>query len=262
MVVLTIRKAAWVLAATFTVAAAPLLAQVKVVESTPVGRTLAQANTSSMSNAGGEIFSRMQQLEQEVLELRGIVEQQTYEIKRLKQQRLDDYTDLDQRISSLMSQSRSSSSSTSTPATDATVNRTPSNTSPASSAAGKPLSERELYSDALNLLLQEKDFDGAAVKLNQYLRVFPSGLFVPNAYYWLGEISLSKQDLNDSKQWFSKLLAEYPDHNKAPDAKFKLGKLFFQQGDQGQAKSLLSEVANGSSSAAQLAKEFIAVNGL
>lgn len=41
----------------------------------------------------------MQLLQQEVLQLRGMVEEQAHELKRLKQQRLDDYLDLDRRLS-------------------------------------------------------------------------------------------------------------------------------------------------------------------
>ena len=232
------------------------LAQARVVDSRPANATT--VNTGA-ANIGSQMFGRMQQLEQEVLELRGLVEQQAFEIKRLKQQRLDDYTDLDQRISSLMGQGAGAPS--------------PSSSSPQSNSAGgrfsagtsntKPVvSERGLYSDALNLLLQEKDFDGSQEKLAKYLQLFPNGLFAPNAYYWLGEINLSKQQLPQSQEWFSRLLKEYPGHNKAPDAKFKLGKLYFQMGDKGNAKTMLSEVASSGTPAAQLAKDFIVVNGL
>lgn len=233
--------------------AVPVISQVKVVDSRPSDQTV-----SSAGNVSAQMFNRMQQLEQEVLELRGLVEQQSFEIRRLKQQRLEDYTDLDQRLSSL---TKAGGSSVSTPP-EARPPSSSRQSTPSSQAAKKPISERELYSDALNLLLQEKDFDGSAAKLDRYLQLFPNGLFAPNAFYWLGEISLSKQQLDESKDWFSRLLAEYPGHNKAPDAKFKLGKLYFQMGDKANAKALLSEVAQGGTPAAQLAKDFMIVNSL
>ncbi|BFM07401.1 tol-pal system protein YbgF [Halioxenophilus aromaticivorans] len=247
-----------VVATSLGVAAGHTFAQAQVIDSRPATRaSTAGASTTTAGNISSQMFGRMQQLEQEVLDLRGLVEQQAFEIKRLKQQRLDDYTDLDQRISNLMS-SQGAAAPSAAPSRSSTSNAAASQ--PISGA--KPVSERGLYSDALSLLLQKKDFDGSASKLNQYLKSYPNGLFTPNAYYWLGEISLSKQDLQDSQQWFSRLLKEYPGHNKAPDAKFKLGKLYFQLGDKGNAKSMLSEVAAGGTPAAQLAKDFMSVNGL
>lgn len=247
------------LTAVLSTAVLPCFGQANVVDSRPSVKTSSQSSASAASKMNSEMFLRMQQLEQEVLDLRGMVEQQAFEIRRLKQQRLDDYTDLDQRISSLLNQSGGNSLSTSTRTT--TAKRT-SSAAPLAKQKDKPISERELYSEALNLLLQKKDFDGSSAKLDQYLKIFPNGLYAPNAFYWLGEISLSKQQLPQSKDWFSKLLAEYPGHNKAPDAKFKLGKLYYQMGDKSNARSMLNDVAKGNTPAAQLAKDFIVVNGL
>ena len=246
-------------AATIMVAALPSWAQVKVIDSSPVAPA---ANTpvtpQPINNAGAQVFARMQLLEQEVLELRGLVEQQAYEIKRLKQQRLDDYTDLDQRIAALLN-AKGHAANTSQ---DHSAGSIDSGAAAVGSGQVEPPNERELYSEALNLLLQKKDFDSSFAKLSMYLEYFPEGLYAPNAHYWLGEISLSRQDLDSSKQWFSELIAKFPGHGKVSDAKFKLGKVYFQLGENGKAKTLLAEVAGGSSSAAQLAKDFIAVNGL
>ncbi len=259
MVVKQVKLGLQLIAATLVVAALPSWAQVKVIDSSPVAPvTATEPAVSPVANAGAEFFSRMQLLEQEVLELRGLVEQQAFEIKRLKQQRLDDYTDLDQRISALIKASSSNVPVNSDSASSTIDNSTPSTVN----ANTKPLNERELYSEALNLLLQKKDFDGSLEKLTLYLDTFPQGLYAPNAHYWLGEINLSKQDLETSKQWFSELIEKFPGHSKVSDAKFKLGKVYFQLGETAKAKSLLTDVANSGSTAAQLAKDFIAVNGL
>jgi len=84
-------------------------AQVVVEESEPI-RGLGQQRTNSPSqsnsasgnaNTQAEFFYQMQLLQQEVQNLRGMVEQLTYEVQQLKQQRMDDYLDLDRRISEL-----------------------------------------------------------------------------------------------------------------------------------------------------------------
>ena len=47
-------------------------------------------------------FSKMQVLENEVMQLRGLVEELSNEVRQLKQRQMDDYIDLDRRISSGM----------------------------------------------------------------------------------------------------------------------------------------------------------------
>ena len=79
-------------------------AQVQIIESQPIGgKPPSAARSAEPSNTAGqaEMFYQMQLLQQEVLELRGLVEQQSFEIRQLKQQRLDDYLDLDRRLSQI-----------------------------------------------------------------------------------------------------------------------------------------------------------------
>src|SRR5690554_876117 len=56
-------------------------------------------------NAGGdliyELYSRLDQLQQEMQTLRGTVEEQSYRIQRMEQEQRDRYLDLDQRVSEL-----------------------------------------------------------------------------------------------------------------------------------------------------------------
>jgi tol-pal system protein YbgF len=214
-------------------------------------------------NAGAQIFSRMQMLEQEVLELRGLVEQQAYEIKRLKQQRLDDYTDLDQRISGIYQGQVPNQGSNQGPTIIPAGNSSPASATQTGSVDPQQLpDERQLYTGALNLLLKDKDFDASAVQLDQYLEYFPEGLYAPNAFYWLGEIALSKQDLELSKQRFGQLIEQFPGHNKVPDAQFKLGKVYHQLGDVTSAKTLLTAAAGSGGSAANLARDYLTANAL
>src|SRR5690606_11660280 len=88
--------------AIFAMAASIGNAQVQIIESQPIGgRPSSPQALSPAPDAAGqaEIFFQLQTLQQEVLELRGIVEQQSHELRQLKQQRMDDYLDLDRRLS-------------------------------------------------------------------------------------------------------------------------------------------------------------------
>ncbi|WP_045860867.1 YbgF trimerization domain-containing protein [Teredinibacter purpureus] len=237
------------LAAIFLMAAFCVSAQVEVIDRSPVSGEQTPpppiVQPSSAQNAG-ELYYQLQLLQQEVLQLRGLVEQQTHEVKRLKQQRLDDYLDLDRRLSALgQGNAGTAVTEASQPAVSSSVTST------------APEDEIRHYRAAIDLVLKKQQYDQAVVALKEHLTVFPRGRYAANAIYWLGEIYLLKNDLESSRQWFAQLLAEYPAHRKAPDGKFKLGKVYHLMGDEAQAKTLLNEVAASSSDAARLAKRYL-----
>ena len=258
----------FLIAATLWVAAFSANAQVEIVDSRPIAgakplntpQTSANSQSASqsaqaMADANAELYYQVQLMQQEILELRGLVEEQAHEIKRLKQQRLDDYVDLDRRISKL-SQGGASSLPVAPSATNSTSSS--SNSTPVSQAS--PANELASYRTAIDLVIKKKDFDAGIQALNRYLADYPSGHYVANAYYWLGQIYLQKDQLADSETWFRKMVDHFPNHQKAGEAKFKLGKVYDMMGDKAQAKSLLQEVAAEDTAVADLAREYLKQN--
>lgn len=232
-----------------------LYAQVEVEDRTSVGDSYADSTQNRQSSA--ELFYKVQQMQQELLELRGVVEEQAYQLKKLKQQRLDDYIDLDRRISQFSkSQASSNAASETTPRTSASPGapKTIVSKKPSSSAAG----ELKSYRSAIDLVLKQKNYDAGIEHLKGHLEQYPEGRYAPNAKYWLGEIFLLKSDLSSSRDWFQKLLTDSPRHLKAFDAKFKLGKVYDLMGNKPKAKALLEEVAGSDSNAAKPAKDYLA----
>ncbi|TQV86115.1 tol-pal system protein YbgF [Exilibacterium tricleocarpae] len=234
-------------------------AQVDVVESAPVRGApplTGQPGAGTTPNVQAEIFYQLQALQQEVLQLRGMVEEQAYELKRLKQQRLDDYLDLDRRLSGLGSAGTGSRSGTGGSPDSGVQTPTPAPAQPAAQAGD----ELQQYRKAIDLVLKQKDYDSAIAELDRYLGTYPRGRYAANAHYWLGEIYLLKNDLEQARQWFTRLLDGFADHRKAPDAKFKLGKVYDQMGDKSRAKVLLEEVAASGTDASRLARNYLAEN--
>lgn len=233
-------------------------AQAEVVDPVPLGgtntRSTYQGAASQAANDGGggaaqisaEFYYQFQALQQEVMQLRGLMEEQAYEIKKLKQQRLDDYLDLDRRISELRGNGASTASAP-----------TPIDPSAVASAQPAPVDELQHYRDAIDLLLKQQDQDGAIAALNKHLQDYPRGRYAANAQYWLGETYLLKGDLELARKWFSQLITDFPNHNKVPDAKFKLAKVYDSLGNKQKARELLEEVAQSGTSAAGLARDYL-----
>lgn len=239
-----------------TVAQVDVVDSAPVIPSPPIGN--APPAAAGGANAQSEVFYQLQLLQQEVLELRGLVEEQAHELKRLKQQRLDDYLDLDRRVSALGDGTVPAGSAGPGAAAGAPV---PPPVSAAPARVAPPSGgEMQQYRKAIDLVLKEKNYDSAVVELDKYLGSYPQGRYAANAHYWLGEIYLLKNELELARQWFTRLLDGFADHRKAPDAKFKLGKVYALLGDKDKARVLLEEVAASGADASRLARNYLAEN--
>ena len=258
------RKTAALAAAVCALHIANGFAQVQVVDSNNrLINNAARPATSlpaSSSDVNAEMFHQMQVLQQEVSQLRGQVEELTYELKRLKQQRLDDYVDFDRRLSAMRGQAGGTGFSPE----EQQVNSPTSATQPQS--AGAPGSDSEAeelqsYRTAIDLVLRQKDYARAITAFQQHLAQFPRGRYAANCQYWLGEIYLLENNLEQAREWFSRLLAENANHAKAPDATYKLGTVYDKLGDKARARQLLLKVAGGDTNAARLASAYLADMG-
>lgn len=232
-------------------------AQVPVIDATQplVDSTPQEPSSGGVSNAvtsQGELFYQLQLLQEEVRMLRGLVEEQGYQLRQLKEQSMQRYIDLDRRIgaaASIEAASGSSGESTSTPAPTVVP------------AVG----EKAAY-DAAYRLVVAKQFADALSAFKAFLTSYPDGKYTPNSYYWQGELYqvIDPQDLEASRQAFTQLLDLYPRHAKAPDAMYKLGRVYYQKGNKAKAREWLSRVikeyANSANPAVDKARQFLSQN--
>jgi len=221
-------------------------------------------NTQPANNAPGlgALLYQMQQLQQEVMMLNGRVEELSHEVKRLKQQSLDRYVDLDRRIADAgIAQAGTAGTVSQTAGTTAATVTPPAASQSAAELPGESQRYRAAYA-----LVRDQRFEEAVNAFGRFLTDFPDGRFAPNAHYWLGELYLvvEPQDLEASRRAFTLLLDQYPTNSKVPDALYKLGKVHFLKGNADRAKAFLDRLIRDfgatDSTAVQLAKDFIAEN--
>jgi len=201
---------------------------------------------------------QLQQMQDEISRLRGMVEVQQNDIQQMKQEALDRYKDLDSRIgaggapaapaanNSTSDCGANAGGAPSTPAAQA---------SQASSEPGDPAKEK-LYYDAAFDLIKAKDFDKASQAFAAFLRKYPNSQYAGNAQYWLGEVNLAKGDLQGAGQAFAKVSQLYPKHAKVPDSLYKLADVERRLGHTDKVKGILQQVVAQypGTSAAQLAQ--------
>ncbi len=253
-------------------------AQVEVVDlSVPSTRTTSGDSGASYAAGGNkpspasmtDFYFQLQSLQNEVQTLRGIVEEQSYELKKLKQQRLDDYMDLDRRLSQSAQAGAASTNSRITPSLPNVdyppapmVSENSTNNADASVTDSNNGSEDELtlYRSGIDAVLKSQDYDKALDVFNRYLTSFPQGIYAANAKYWLAQVYLRRDDNVNAERWFRDLVENHPAHQKTPEAQFKLGKVLHLLGRDDEAKTQLQKVAASDDVAAKLAQDYLNAN--
>ena len=214
----------------------------------------AAVGASAPATAQGELFMQLQQMQQEMALLRGMLEEQQNEIQQLKREGLERYQDLDARLSGQAALPSANASSSSAPA--AAAGAAPQ--APAAQAAQAPAdpAKEKLFYDAAFDLIKAKDFAKATQAFTAFLQKFPASQYAGNAQYWLGEVNLAQGNLQAAGQAFAQVSVGYPQHAKVPDALFKLADVEQRLGNTAKAKGILQQVVQQypGSSAAQLAQ--------
>lgn len=226
---------------------------------TPIDAGAPQVSVSPA--AAGDLVVKLQQLEADVRRLNGLVEEQAAALRRLEQQSLERYVDLDRRLAGGVVSSD--------PAAGASQDRGPgptlSSNTPAAGGADAQPGEQAAYQAAYDLV-RNRQFAPALEAFQGFLLDYPFGQFAPNAHYWLGELYLviDPPDPELARQSFKLLLDQYPDHPKVPDALFKLGRVHYLKGNRDRSREYLDRViaryGDEGHPAAQLARDFISQN--
>ena len=263
----------------------PALASNAAAQAAPVVDLSSRASkpvVQSGATMGGS-YNQSQMLQNEVRELRGMVEQLSYELQRVKQRQMDDYLDLDRRLSAVLS-GATPDDFTADADSDLQLG---ADGQPVAEVAGAPirgelsgdgqpqdlLSNDETtapainaeeiaqnYGQASNLLLKQRDINAAALAFKQHVVDYPNSPYTANAYYWLGEIYLLQGQDEMARQAFTLVVEQHPNHGKAMDATFKLGKIYHQLGETDRARDLLEKASRGTGGAAGKAQSYLKNN--
>ncbi|ASJ97195.1 MULTISPECIES: tol-pal system protein YbgF [Shewanella] len=184
-----------------------------------------------------EMQQRLDTLQQEVLDLRGLTEQQSYQINQMLQRQRQLYEDI-----ANLSKTKTTQ-----------VAATPVNSGPASSSLGETAS----YERAVNLVLKERQYDEAIPAFREFIRQYPDSTYAANANYWLGQLLYNKGEFAEAAKAFDTVVNQFKDSNKRGDSLVKLGMIAQKRNDNATAKryyqQVVSEYAN--SAAARIAKQ-------
>lgn len=188
---------------------------------------------------------QLDELQNEVNELRGITELHTYQLSQVLDRQRELYQELDRRVSEALKP----------------ANQIPATISAASTGSGQEnysnnLTENEAYDRAVNMVLKDKRYEQAIPEFEAFNQRYPNSSYAANAHYWLGQLLFNKGELGKARQEFDVVVNNYPDSSKRSDAMLKLAMVEQKENNQDKAiavyKKLMAEYPN--SSAAKLAQ--------
>ncbi|WP_270694017.1 MULTISPECIES: tol-pal system protein YbgF [unclassified Aeromonas] len=194
-----------------------------------------------------ELQQQVDSLQGEVFELRGQLEQQTYQMEQSQERQRQLYQELDK-----VASSQQAAPAAAAPAAAAT---------PAAAANySTNQDENQAYDAAVNMVLKEKNYDKAIPAFQGFIKQYPNSGYVPNAHYWLGQLLFNKGDRAGASAQFSTVANKYSKSPKRADALLKLGMLAQLDGKKAEAKTFYEQVIKGypNTSPAQLARQSLA----
>ncbi len=173
------------------------------------------------TSSNWQLYSQLQQMQQEMALLRGQVEEQGHLIERLQNDLRTRYTDLDQRLQLQQEQLKQ-----------------PASVPVATPESGTTAASGHLPDDEKKAFLAAYDTfrtggpDKAIAPMQAFVKQHPDSSLTPGAYYWLGEFYLNatKPDLVKARQQFDTVLSKYPDNTKASAALYKIASILELQG--------------------------------
>jgi tol-pal system protein YbgF len=91
-------------------------------------------------------------------------------------------------------------------------------------------------------LLKARDYPAAREAFGEMVGRYPQGQFADNGRYWLGEIGYVTQDYSAAQTQFNRLVTDYPLSPKVAAAMLKLGYVYYEQDQLAEARRTLEEV--------------------
>lgn len=189
---------------------------------------------------------QIDQMSQDINTLRGQIEKQNYDMQQMVERQRDLYVELDKLRSEVKNKSAAATSSGDVdPVANGTYSASPD--------------EQKAYQNAVDLILKERDYDGAIKAFNAFQSDYPNSSFSPNAHYWLGQLYFAKKQDTDAAKSFAAVLT-FDQSNKRPDALVKLGDIAARNNRSDQANKYYQQAIDQypESSSAQVAKSKLA----
>nr|WP_136252058.1 tol-pal system protein YbgF [Ningiella ruwaisensis] len=207
----------------------------------------------SRSNTQQRMQQQLDMLQADVDGIRGSIELHNHQLEKILERQRELFLELDRRFENLQQQSAN------------VAGNIGSAGSGQGSASQVPVSvpaqsEQDAYQAAVNLILQERDYERAIPAFQSFLSRYPQSDLTDNAHYWLGQLLYNNQSWEEAKVQFEQVANKFADSPKRADSLLKLGMIAKSQGNAALAKRYFEQVVSEypNSTPARLSNEQLA----
>jgi len=206
------------------------------------------------NSSNQDLLNQVTQLRQQVERMQGVIEQLQHDNAQLKQANQDAFLDFDERINRLEggagpvvppaagARAPAAAPVPTAPPAAATSERPPTVHGDAGSLAASG-DERTVYNVAFDSLKAGR-YEDAAQQFMSFLELYPTGVYAPNALYWLGESYYATGKYPMAEAQFRELLSRFPTHDKAAGGLLKVGLSQYAEGKTDLAAQTLESVVS------------------
>ncbi|MEM0911991.1 MAG: tol-pal system protein YbgF [Pseudomonadota bacterium] len=187
---------------------------------------IVQSRTENQQRMQGQLDV----LQEDVDTLQGSIELHTHQLEKVLERQRELYLKIEESLSSFQQQS------------SAVANQIDPNNTPLSPAGSEDVQQE--YQNAVNLILQQQDYDAAIPAFESFLQKNPDSQFTDNAHYWLGQLLYNKQEFSRAKEQFMQVANKFESSTKRADSLLKLGMIAKQANDTSSAQSFFEQVIN------------------
>lgn len=193
-----------------------------------------------------DLFQRVDELADEISQLRGELEIQSNDLSGIKKRQRELYLDIDRRLRDLENSATSQSSRVEpvqvpTPGTDSTVAPAIDTTQAAQPNTTASSAEKGAYQKAFEAL-KEGRYKKAKASFKKFLKTYPNSIYAGNSQYWLGEANYVTRNFEQGIVEFKQVVVRYPNSAKVPDAMLKLGYTYYELKQYDQSKAILQKL--------------------
>ncbi|MBE0470067.1 MAG: tol-pal system protein YbgF [Methyloprofundus sp.] len=196
-----------------------------------------------------EMLARVESLQTELQQLRGLVEQQNYEMTTLKQRQQNIYADIDARLQRVETE-RGIAATVNTNAVISSQENLaiPAAQRNAAAEAAKPkpvVKSKETEKadfDKAFASVKNSHYQQAIKLLNDFLQDYPSGEYSDNATFWLASVYSVVKDNAAAKKNFETVFTQFPESDKASLSMLKLADIYLAENNTAKAKQLYAQI--------------------
>lgn len=163
----------------------------------------------------------------EISDLRGQLERNNYEMKQMQERQRELFIEVDR---------LRSNQSTPVKAAEATVNEPQGKFSTNEN-------EQQAYQNAVDLILKQRDYDGAITAFKQFQVDYPDSTFTSNSHFWLGQLYFAKKKDQDSAKSFAAVVTDKSSVKRA-ESLLKLGEIAARNNNPTQAKKFYQQIVD------------------